>query len=313
MSLAAWAWPWSLCLVVSAGWAWPARSRPLAVAALALALAWAWAPQNLLCAVLALLALGAAWQADRRYALEALLLPLALGTLLRVRAAWMPALPEKMVFWAGLLALVAACLAGQGVIASESAQGRLRALLAGQAAWGFFGLVTGSPLAPLAWTGLLSLLWQQPLLRLPLGRALEQDAPPPWSTALMFLGLGGCLGLSGFSAYFQLFVPLMGQGEGVGTMQAKLFSGAGLLAAVAMLAVLVQTCAFGYFYWLQVLPKSAEDRVRGDRIAPVLPWAALAVSLYWAFHSQAVSGVALRALQAIGAIFIEGNHAQPFL
>ena len=299
MSSGAWAWPWVLSLALGAWWAWPRRSQALAAAALALAFAWAWAPQTGSAWALALMAGGLAWKADPGFAEEALFLPLLLGSLLRARLAWYPVLPAKMAFWAGLLALVAACLAGQGVIASGSAKGRIRSLLGGQLAWALFGLVTGSAAAPLAWTGLLSLAWQQPLLRLPLSQSLKGPSPPPWSTALLFLGLGGCLGLSGFSAYFQLFVPLMGQGEGVGSMQAPLFSGAGLLAAVAMLAVLVQTCAFGYFYWLQVLPQSPEDAPPADWSERLLPWAALAASLAWGFHAQTVSRAALGALQAV--------------
>ena len=299
MSLSAWAWPWTLSLALSVGWAWPKSSRVFAGLALTFAVAWAWAPSVLMALALALAALVAAWKAGPDLAEEALALPLILGTLLRARLAWFPVLPDKMVFWAGLLALVVACVAGQGVMASEKVQGRTRALLAGQAAWAFFGLITGTVASPLAWTGLLSLVWQQPLLRQPLSRVLRSQAQAPWSTALLFLGLGGCLGLSAFSAYFQLFVPLMGQGEGVGSMQAQLFSGAGLLAAVAMLAVLVQTCAFGYFYWLQVLPANPEGSPPRLWLERVLPWLALALSVAWGLHAADVSRAALGALRAL--------------
>jgi hypothetical protein len=230
-------------------------------------------------------------------------MPLLFAALLRARLAWLPGLPGNMAFWTGLAALVAVCMASQGLLVSQTFVGVHRALLGGQTAWCSFALVTGSAQAPSAFVGLLILLWQQALLRVSLEKLLQRDPPPALSVALLFLGLGGCLGLSAFSGYFQLFIPLMSQGDGVATMQAKLFSGAGLLAAVAMLAVLVQTCAFGYFYWLQVLARAQEEAPRLPWQQRFWPWAILAVSLAWGLHHFPVSRQALEALQAIGLSF----------
>ena len=82
----------------------------------------------------------------------------------------------------------------------------------------------------------------------------------------------------------------------------NLFSGAGLLAAVAMLAVLVQTSAFGYFYWSRILPGAQLDEppVPLPLAARFWPWLALALSLAWGLQAQAVGQAALAALQSIG-------------
>jgi hypothetical protein len=300
LSLGPWAWPLCLALLLTAGQAWPAQGRARALLALALAFGSAWAGSAGLALGLAVASVASAWP-RRPYAL-ALGLPVLLLALLRARLAWLPVLPGDLAFWAGLLALVVVCLAGQGVVAAQTPEGLSLALGVGQAGWACFGLVTGSPAVPVAWMGLLGLLWQQALLRQPLESALRNPAPPVWSTALLFLGLGGCLGFSGFSAYFQLFIPLMAQGDGVADMHAHLFSGAGLLAAVAMLAVLVQTSAFGYFYWLRVLPQAPMEAPA----APVSwatkfwPWLALGLSLAWGLQAQAMGQLALAALQSIG-------------
>jgi hypothetical protein len=293
---AAWALPLSLALAASAWQLWPAANPRLAAGSLALALASAWAGNAGAAFVLALSCLALGWQVKPAWNWSgAVAAPALLLGLLRLRIEFMPVLPEKMAFWAGLLALIGAATAAQGLLVSEDGEGAGKALAAGQLAWAAFGLVTGSAAAPLAWTGLLSLLWQQPLLRLPLSSALRGRAGSRVALALLLLGLGGCLGLSAFSAYFQLFVPLMGQGEGVGDMHAKLFSGAGLLAAVAMLAVLVQTAAFGYFYWLQVLPPAEAPRLRRPWL-----WLALGLSLAWGFQANKVGEAAWSALRAAG-------------
>jgi hypothetical protein len=288
-------------LALGAWQAWPRDQALLASGSLSLALLSAWAPSSgpALALALGALALGAKLE-ERWVWLGAVGLPLLFAALLRVRLSYLPILPGEMAFWAGLLALTAVCIASQGILVSDDTAGVQRSLLASQAAWCSFALVTGSSSAPIAFVGLLGLLWQQALLRLPLQAALQRQPPPAFLSALLFLGLGGCLGLSGFSAYFQLFIPLMGQGDGVATMQAKLFSGAGLLAAVAMLAVLVQTCAFGYFYWLHVLPRTQEEEAPLSWQARVWPWVALALSLAWGLRHYAVSQQAIQALHAIG-------------
>jgi hypothetical protein len=301
VSLAPWAWPLCAALALGAWQVWPRAQGSLALGSLALALLSAWMPPAGLALACAGLALYLGAQLEERWDwLGAVGLPLLFAGLLRARLAWLPVLPGEMAFWAGLLALVAVCIACQGLLVSQELAGAQRSLLASQTAWCAFALVTGSPQVPIAFVGLLGLLWQQALLRLPLQAVLRRQPPPAVLTAFLFLGLGGCLGLSGFSAYFQLFIPLMGQGDGVATMQAKLFSGAGLLAAVAMLAVLVQTCAFGYFYWLQVLPQTQAEDPRPPWPQRVWPWVALGLSLAWGLHHYPVSQQAIQALHAIG-------------
>ena len=302
LDLAAWAWPLCLAVGLLAWQAWPGEQRALAALSLLFAGLSAWALQPLMALVYAAAMLACALRSrEGRDWAAALGLPIVFGALLRARLEWLPVLPAQMAFWAGLAALTGVCVAGQGVLASDTPQGLSLALLAGQASWACFGLVTGSPASPVAWVGLLGLLWQQGLLRQPLQAIMRRRSPPPIASALLFLGLGGCLGLSGFRAYFQLFTPLMGQSEGVADMHAKLFSGAGLLAAVCMLAVLVQTCAFGYFYWLRILPQAGvvepEARPWPER---AWPWVALGLSLAWGLQANSISRFALGALEALG-------------
>jgi hypothetical protein len=303
VSLLDWAWPFCACLCLGAWQVWPRKQAALAAASLALALLSLWQPLSFAVPLLlAALGLGSRL-VERGLWFGAVGLSAVFAALLRARLLWLPVLPGSMAFWAGLLALVAVCIASQGLLVAQTHLGAQRALLGGQAAWCLFALLTGDPGHPIAWIGLLGLLWQQPLLCLPLEDLLQCDPPPALATALLFLGVGGCLGLSGFSAYFQLLVPLMGQGEGVANMTAKLFSGAGLLAAVAMLAVLVQTCAFGYFYWLHVLQRSQERALGLGWRQRVWPWVTLGLSLAWGFIHFPVSRQAFLALKAIGLAF----------
>jgi hypothetical protein len=123
--------------------------------------------------------------------------------------------------------------------------------------WGWFLFALGLPgQGPaLASAGFLVL---QLLVKAPLAAILIQSGFRHRFVILGgFLALVGCLPFSSFSAYFQAFVPLMAVGASVTSMQQKLFSGAGLWAALVMLSVVYQSCALGYFYWSRVL--SSDD------------------------------------------------------
>jgi hypothetical protein len=221
--------------------------------------------------------------------------------LLRLRMAYLPVFSGDMAFWGGLLALVGVMAASQQLLAALDGEAAGRALARGQVAWVLFGIL--SP-APLGWSGALLLLWQQALLRQPLARVLEQAPGRVVLAGGLFLGLAGGPPLGAFNAYFQLLAPLMTESATVATMQAKLFTGTGLLAVLAILALLYQTGAFGYFYWARVLP-AAPEAGSGSRPLPQ-PWAwyCLGLSLVWgvAEHWGGPGRLALHALQAVGAI-----------
>lgn len=287
-------WPWwlpsGLALAASAAWGGLAGGRERA--ALGLALGSLLLPP-LAASALALAALAAA-PGPRRWdaAVPALLL-----ALFRLRLAWMPVFPGSMGFWAALLALVLVMAAAVRLLAAEDGEEAALALASGQAAWLLFGFL--SP-APLGWSGALLLLWLQPLLRLPLARVLDQSPGAVVLAGCLFLGLAGGPPLGAFNAYFQVLAPLMTEGAAVTTMQARLFTGTGLLAALAILALLYQTGAFGYFYWSRVLPASAAGRP----LAQPAAWTALALALAWglAEHWGGPGRLAYHALRAVGAV-----------
>lgn len=297
--MSAWAWllPNAVALLGMAAWSPAAGSRDraallLAVASLALPVPWA------LSAALAAVALA---RPSSRWAAAGASLLLAL---LRARIAYLPAPPERMLFWGAVLALVLVIASSQGLLAAEDSDDAGRALARGQAAWLLFGLL--SP-APLGWSGALLLLWQQPVLRLPLGAVLERAPGRVFLAGLLFLGLAGGPLLSGFNAYFQLLAPFMTEGATVQTMQAKLYTGTGLLAVLAILALLYQTGAFGYFYWSRVLPAAPSEAAGTAHWRPVpMPWAwaCLGLSLIWglAEHWGGPGRLALLALESLHAL-----------
>lgn len=188
-----------------------------------------------------------------------LLLPMALLLAWRTRYAYFPeALPGTMGSWAGLASLVALMLAYPALAFAEQPEDALGPLAWGQAGWVLLALCLPGP-APSV--GALGLILQQALLRSPLDLALRVGAKPaPWIVLLALLGLAGAPPFGAFSAFFHAFIPLMGVGDGVGSMSAKLFSGPGLLAAVCVLALVYQSAAFGYFYWQRVLRQGPEGK-----------------------------------------------------
>lgn len=229
--------------------------------------------------------------------------PLTLLGLWLLRTQFQPLRPD-LGFGLSLLALVLVIAASQGLLAAEDAGQAAVALARGQAAWLLFGFAAA---VPLGWSGAFLLLWQQALLLHPLSRALDRAPGRVILVAGLFLGLSGAPPFSGFNAYFQLLAPYMTEGAAVTTMQAKLFSGTGLLAVLAILALLYQTGSFGYFYWSRVLP-SAPARTEGQaRLRPVpqpWAWAALLLSLVWglAEHWGLPGRIAFFALRSLGAI-----------
>jgi hypothetical protein len=266
--------------------------RLLALLALALPVELAWA-----CAA------GALWLTRRDAGRWDLAWPIALVVLLRARLRYMPVFPESMGFWAGLLALLGVMGASQQLLAAEDADAAGLSLARGQAAWMLFAFLAP---APLAWSGGLLLLWQQPLLRQPLARVLVEAPGRAILAGLLFLGLAGGPLLSAFNAYFQVLAPFMTEAAVVPDMQAKLFSSKGLLAVVAILALLYQTGSFGYFYWSRVLPAVPQEGTMSASWRPVpQPWAwvCLALSSLWglAEHWSLPGSVALAALRALDA------------
>lgn len=250
-------------------------------------------------AALAVAALLGAPKGEGRWGYGAAALLLAL---FRVRVLYFMVLPAQLGFWASLLCLVAVIAASQQLLAAEDGEGAALALARGQAAWLAFGW---SAAVPLGWSGALLLLWQQPLLRLPLARVLVQSPGRVLLAGGLFLGLAGGPPLSAFNAYFQVLAPLMTEGAAVATMQARLYSSTGLLAVVAILALLYQTGAFGYFYWSRVLPVATASDALGLRPLPQpWAWAALGLSLAWglAEHFGGPGRVAYEALRSINAL-----------
>jgi hypothetical protein len=144
----------------------------------------------------------------------------------------------------------------QHFLSPQQPQGLLRGLEWSQAGWFLFSLSLGGKAPLLGCAGFLIL---QLTVKAPLSLLLkERGFGRPWLTLFSFFALVGCLPFASFAAYFQAFVPLMSVGEGVGTMQQKLFSGAGLWAALVLLSVVYQSCALGYVYWSKLMREPRE-------------------------------------------------------
>lgn len=299
--------------MVSPGWAW---TLPIAGAMLLVTLWRGWQGRRaagLLC--VALLSLWLPTPLAAAAAVAALLLapgaqrwdaPLmaSMAALLRLRLQWLPQFPGSMGTWVGIAALVLVIAASQQLLAAESGEEASAALARGQAAWLLFGFL--SP-APLGWSGALLILWQQGLVRQPLAVALEESPGRIVLVGLLFLALAGGPPFGVFNAYFQVLAPLMTVGAAVTSMQAKLFSGTGLLAVLAILALLYQTGSFGYFYWSRVLPAAPAPGAPSEGWRPVpQPWAWTCVFLGIAWgvaeHFGGPGRLAAHALQALGAI-----------
>ena len=152
------------------------------------------------------------------------------------------------------------------------------------AQWGWFAFALCLPGEGPA-LGSAGFLVLQLVVKAPLQALLQRNeaAAHPWLLLLAFLAMVGCLPFASFSAYFQAFIPLMAVGDSVNSMQQKLFSGAGLWAAIVLLSVVYQSCALGYFYWSQVMqapPKEARPLGREAKLlgAGLLLGAALGLS-----------------------------------
>jgi len=248
------------------------------------------------------LAFGALIMADQQDMRWSLGAPALLLALFRLRLEFWPTLPVTGGFWASLACLVAVMTASQQLLAAEDGEGAALALARGQVAWLAFGFLAQ---VPLGWSGALLLFWQQPLLRLPLQRVLVQAPGRVVLAGGLLLALAGGPPFGGFNAYFQLLAPLMTEGAAVATMQASLFTGNGLLAVVAILALLYQTGAFGYFYWSRVLPSATDSEAAGLRPLPQPhAWMALGLSLAWglAEHFGGPGRLALEALRNLHAL-----------
>jgi hypothetical protein len=137
--------------------------------------------------------------------------------------------------------------------------------------WGWFAFALCLPGEGPA-LGSAGFLALQLMAKAPLQGLLKRNAPAahPWLLLLAFLAMVGCLPFASFSAYFQAFIPLMAVGDSVSSMQQKLFSGAGLWAAIVLLSVVYQSCALGYFYWSQVMQAPPEEAPAGGREARIL-------------------------------------------
>jgi hypothetical protein len=249
--------------------------------------------------VFAGLALAVAPKGELRWGVA---VPAVLLALFQLRLAYGPALPGQSGFWASLACLVLVVAAAQQLLGAEDGEAAGSALARGQAAWLAFGFL--SPV-PLGWSGGLLLLWQQPLLRLPLARVLAQSPGRVLLAGGLFLGLAGGPPFSAFNAYFQLLAPLMTESAAVASMQARLYTSTGLLAVVAILALLYQTGAFGYFYWSRVLPAATDSGSAGLTPLPQpWAWAALGLSLAWgiAEHFGGPGRYALETLRNLHAL-----------
>jgi hypothetical protein len=161
----------------------------------------------------------------------------------------------------------------QQILSPKQPLGLMRGLAWSQWGWFFFALALpgeGPALGSLGFLFLRALL-MAPLIAL-LGRTGLRHR---FLILLGFLGMLGCLPFSSFSAYFQTFIPLMSVGDAVNTMSQKLFSGAGLWAAIILLSVVYQSCALGYFYWSKILQGGPEEADPGQPWG-LEPWVAAA-------------------------------------
>lgn len=293
---AAYLWPLLAVLLLAGVAARPLGARG-ALALLSACLSLALPPWAALALALAALALAAPGSARWGFGAPAILL-----ALFRLRLAYAPVIPAQAGFWSSLACLVAVMAASQQLLAAEDGEGASLALSRGQAAWIAFGLLAP---VPLGWSGALLLLWQQPILTLPLQRVLVHSPGRVVLAGGLFLALAGGPPFGAFNAYFQLLAPLMTESASVATMQARLYTSTGLLAVVAILALLYQTGAFGYFYWSRVLPSATESEAAGLRPLPqTLAWAALGLSLAWGLgeHFHGPGRWALEALRDLHAL-----------
>jgi hypothetical protein len=139
----------------------------------------------------------------------------------------------------------------QRILAQDQPKGLIQGLAWSQ--WGWFLFALALPGAGPA-MGALGFLVLRLLVKEPLqGLVGREGFGSPWLVLVAFFALAGCLPFASFSAYFQTFIPLMSESAAVNSMSQKLFSGAGLWAAIVLLSVVYQSCALGYFYWSRIL------------------------------------------------------------
>ncbi len=197
-----------------------------------------------------------------------MVLPQTLLLLWRTRYSHFPdSLPGDMGLWIGLVLVIVLSLVYPALAFAQERNDALGPLAWSQTGWFLLALCLPGPAPAL---GALNLTLQQLLLRLPLDLSLRHGASASrWVVLAALLGLLGSPPFGVFSAYFHIFIPIMGVGDGVGNMRAKLFSGPGLLSAVCVLALVYQSAAFGYFYWQRIL-RSADSQGK-----TIIAWALL--------------------------------------
>jgi hypothetical protein len=211
--------------------------------------------------------------------------------------------PEGFVSLSPWLSFAALALQFAGyrfLLMAQEGRVLARGLAWSQAGWILFGLSL-----PGIWAaqGALDFILLQVLLCLPLQALLKGSHwRRPWPLLAAFLALVGCIPFFSFQAYFQTFIPLMGSADGVSNMQQKLFSQAGLVAAVTLLSVLYQTGALGYFYWRSVLKGAADAPEKPAKLEPstALLWLGLGLCLAMGLRPAQSSAALHAALQAMG-------------
>ena len=144
----------------------------------------------------------------------------------------------------------------------------------------------------------LALLIKSPLLAMIGTEGLKRR----WLILFAFFALAGCLPFSSFSAYFQTFIPLMSESASVDSMSQKLFSGAGLWAAIVLLSVVYQSCALGYFYWSRLLQSGQEPVGEPWNAKPWLLAFGLAASLSLGIFRQGYGTLLRSGLSAMGVV-----------